>query len=463
MSFSCKGFGWQQLIALLMSIFSCSVLAAHAEPWCLGYYPGWEQGSMPASNIDFTTLTHVIHFSVVPHLDGTLDSNANYISPANSSDVISKAHAAGRKVLICVGGGGSENLFQGATLLTNLPVFIQSLTNFMATRGYDGVDIDWEPLPATDAQQFTNLVLGLRAALDGFSEHKLLTAAVAAYPPYGDSPTGQYLMFAALQNQFDQLNVMTYDMSGPYDGWVTWFNSPLFDGGSRFPSTGALLPSLGAAVANFTNNGVASTKLGIGIAFYGYLWTGGHGTPNPSITQPRQSWTTPPPTATAIRYSTILASYYQTNVYHWDTSAQAAYLSITNANPTNSIFLSYDDPRTCQAKVSYIRNHGLGGVMIWEIAQDHQSGQTDPLLSAVKQALDSPGPMTIQSTNQDIALSFNGIALGSYRIQWTDSLTDNLWNTLIVTNVSGPGQLLQIVDPQPFNLPQRFYRVQSPP
>ena len=285
---------------------------------------------MPASNIDFTTLTHVIHFSVVPNADGTLDSNANSISLANSSDVVSKAHAAGRKVSICVGGGGTENLFQGATSSGNLPTFITSLTNFMATRGYDGVDIDWEPLPATDAQQFTNLVMGLRSALDGFSEHKLLTAAVAAYPPYGDPPTGQYLMFAALQNQFDQLNVMTYDMSGPYDGWVTWFNSPLFDGGSRFPSTGALLPSLGGAVASYTNNGVAPAKLSIGIAFYGYLWTGGHGNPNASITQPRQAWTTPVPTATAIRYSTILASYYQTNVYHWDTSAQAAFLSITN-------------------------------------------------------------------------------------------------------------------------------------
>jgi hypothetical protein len=32
----------------------------------------------------------------------------------------------------------------------------------------------------------------------------------------------------------------------------------------------------------------------------------------------------------------------------------------------------------------------------------------------------------------------------------------------MVTNLSGPGQLLQIVDPHPFNWPQRFYRVQSP-
>ena len=100
--------------------------------------------------------------------------------------------------------------------------------------------------------------------------------------------------------------------------------------------------------------------------------------------------------------------------------------------------------------------------MIWELAQDHQSGQAAPLMSAVKQALESPGPMTIQSTNQNIALGFNGIALGSYRVQWTDSLTNNLWNTLLVTNLAGPGQLLQIIDPNPVGQTQRFYRVQSP-
>jgi len=434
-------------------------MVARANMWSAGYYPGWEQGSMPASNIDFTTLTHVIHFSLVPNSNGTLNSNANSITIANSADVISRAHVSGTKVLICVGGADTETLFQGATSGVNL--FINNLTNFVATRGYDGVDIDWEPLPAADAQQYTNLVNGLRSALNGFPQHKLLTAAVGAYPPFGDPATSEYVMFASLQNQFDQINIMTYDLSGPYGGWVTWFNSPIFDGGFRFPSTGGLVPSVDGAVKGFLGSGVASNKLGVGIAFYGYIWSGGTGTTTGGVTQPRQSWANAPAVSTP-SYNTIMGSYFQTNLYHWDTSAQAAYLSISNASPANDMFISYDDPRTCQAKVSYVRNHGLGGVMIWEIAQDHQSGQADPLLSAVKQALDSPGPIIIQSLSQDIALSFNGMALGSYRVQWTDSLTNNLWNTLVVTNVSGPGQLLQIVDPHPLNSPQRFYRVQSP-
>jgi chitinase len=97
---------------------------------------------MPASNIDFTALTHIIHFSVVPNANGTLNSGANGITSANSTDLVTRAHAAGLKVLICVGGAGSESAFTN----TSLPALINNLTNFMATRGYDGVDIDWEPL-----------------------------------------------------------------------------------------------------------------------------------------------------------------------------------------------------------------------------------------------------------------------------------------------------------------------------
>src|ERR1035441_2009231 len=47
-----------------------------------------------------------------------------------------------------------------------------------------------------------NFVNGLRSALNGFSQHKLLTVAAAAYPPYGDPPGAEYAMFASLQNQF---------------------------------------------------------------------------------------------------------------------------------------------------------------------------------------------------------------------------------------------------------------------
>jgi chitinase len=334
---------------------------------------------MPASVVDFAALTHVIHFSVAPVSDGSLNTTLNNITPARSADLVSHAHAAGKKVLFCV-SGSTLGGFGGATSTANRGTFITNLVNFMSTNGYDGIDIDWEPLVTSDALQYTNFIKELRVALNGYSPYRMLTVATAAQPAW----------FAMLQGQFDQINLMTYDLSGPWDGWVTWFNAPVYDGGYRFPSTGGLVPSADGMVTKFINAGVAPAKLSIGIAFYGRMWSGGTGTPTGGVSAPRQSWTTDP-TMSYASYATILSTYYQTNLYHWDTAAQASYLSINNTGSTNDQFISYDDERVCQSKVVYARNRGIGGVMIWELGEAYRSsqpaGQRDPLLQAVKRAL----------------------------------------------------------------------------
>ena len=379
---------------------------------------------------------------------------------------MTRAHAAGRKVLFCVGGANSELGFQGATSSANLATFIRNLTNFTGTYGYDGVDVDWEPLPASDFGQYTNLITSLRTALSGFSQHKLLTTAAGAFPAYGDPPTEEYAMFAALQSQFDQINVMTYDIAGPYSGWVTWFNAPIYDGGYRFPSTGGLIPSAEGSVTNFIGNGVAPGKLGIGIAFYGDVWAGGAGTTTGGASQPRQSWTNAP-TVTQLAYSSIMSTYFQSNLYHWDAEAQAAYLGIDNTGSANDRFISYDNEHTCQAKVSYARNRHLGGVMMWELAQGYRStqpsGQRDPLLQAIKQGLATPGAAIIRRTAQDAQIRFASLPLGLYRVVWTSNLAAPFWNTL-TSNVPGTNGVTQVTDPGMLSSqPQRFYRIQTPP
>ena len=458
-----KQSAWMMRVVVLCNALLLAAFTSNAALWVTGYYPAYEQAYLPPSAIDFSALTHLIHFSVFPNSEGTLNSSDNGLTPAYSADVISRAHAAGVKVLICVGGANSETDFQAATSTATLPVFVNNITNFLATYGYDGVDIDWEPFPSTDDQQYSNLVTALRFALNQFPQPKLLSAAVEAYPPYGDSPTAEYQLYAALQSQFNQINIMTYDLSGPYEGWVTWFNSPIYDGGYRFPSSGGLVPSIGGSLTNFLNNGVAPGKLGFGIPFYGYVWTDGEGPYPWSITQPRQSWTNAP-TITAYGYTDIMADYYQPDLYHWDTNAQAAYLSITNAVKTDNVFLSYDDQRACQAKVSYARNEKLGGLMIWEIAQDHQAGVPDPLLESVKQAMATPGALGVQPSGKNLNLNFTAIPLGSYVVQWTSNLVTGSWNTLATTNITGLGGGIQFTDTGAVtNQAMRFYRVKTPP
>jgi chitinase len=429
--------------------------AAHADLWVSGYYPGWEQGAMPASAIDFNALTHVIHFAVVPNSNGTLNTSINVVSQGNSSSIVTNAHNAGRKVLICVGGASSQTGFQGATSSANLSSFITNIVSFMTARGYDGVDLDWEQLDPSDATQFTSLANGLRTALNSINPRLLLTAAIA-------SPPTPASLIASLQGQFDQINLMTYDLSGPYPGWVTWFNAPIYDAGYRFPSTGGLVPSADGMVNSVLAAGVPASKLAIGLAFYGSVWSGGAGTSTGGASLPRQSWTTAP-SMSQLSYNGIMSAYYQAALYRWDTNAQAAYLAIDSTGSTNDMFVSYDNERTCQTKVSYARNRHLGGVMIWELAQDHHAGQADPLLQAVKQALATPGDASIALSGSNVDLSFATLPLGSYRILWTSNLAIPPWNSLLTTNVAGTGGVLHISDTGVTTQSSRFYKIQTPP
>ena len=383
---------WSFLPVLTAVLFSFLTRTTAAELWATAYYPGTAGSVMPVSDIDFAVITHVIEFSLMPNADGSLDETANGIVGTNAADLISHAHAAGRKVLICVGGANSGPGFQGASATPRRAAFIANLVGYMTARNYDGIDLDWEPVSVSDFSQFTNLVLELRSAMDSLPTHKLLTAAASAYPTYGDPPSSEYTMFSALQSKFDQINIMTYDLSGAYDGWVTCFNSPIYDCGFRFHTTGTLVPSIAGAVENFIANGVSPAKLGIGVAFYGDVWAGGTGASTGGVSLPRQSWVTAP-TVSQVPYAQIMTDYYQSNLYCWDTRAQAAYLSIDKPKDSDDRFISYDDEHACRAKIGYARDHGLGGIMIWQLALGHRSAQPaglrDPLIQAIQRALTS--------------------------------------------------------------------------
>jgi chitinase len=371
---------------------------------------------------------------VIPNTNGTLNTSANSISTANSSNIVKSVHAAGKKVLISV--AGSATTFVPATSSNYLQTFTANLVNIMTNRGYDGIDIDWEPINSSDTNQFVTFITTLRTKMDAISPRPLLTAAVATQPA----------TIGSLQSKFDQINIMTYDMSGTWAGWITWHNSCISNGGFRFPSTGGLLPSTEEMVNTFTNGGTPLSKLGIGLAFYGKVWSGGTGTPAGGATEPRQSWSNAP-TVTTATYDSIMTTYYQSNLYHWDTNAQACYLSIDSASAANDKFISYDDERSCQSKVSFARNRRLGGIMIWELAEGYRPslpvGQREPLLQSIKQALATPGVVSVSRSNQNLRLAFASSPLALYRVQWTSNLLSTNWSTL-TNNLMAVGSSLSV-------------------
>ncbi len=272
------------LVAVAL-LFCAPGLNAQRAIWATAYYTGWMQGYLVPANVDFNACTQINHFALVPNADGTLNDAANSVTAAAASAITTAAHAAGKKVLITVGGWDTESLFLSATTYLNRAKFVHNLVALLRSRNYDGIDIDWEGLYAPDDSLYTAFIRQLRDSLDTVNPRPLLTAATAWSPG----------IIAKVADKIDQINIMTYDMSGPWGGWITWHNAPIYNGGHKFPSTGGYVPSTDGWVGDFVAAGIPIAKLGIGIDFYGYIWSGGDGMPDGGATGPAQSWTTAPP------------------------------------------------------------------------------------------------------------------------------------------------------------------------
>lgn len=341
--------------------------------WVTGYYAGWTRTTLPPPAIDFRALTHLVDFSLRPLAAGTLEDQHGILG--NAPATIAAAHAGGAKVLLCIGGAQTAAGFQGATSAARLSAFVDRIVGTVTRYGYDGVDVDWEPLTATDRPGYVAFITALSARLSALAPRRQLTAAVDSW----SSTT-----LALVADKFDQVNLMTYDMAN-VGSRMSWFNSAL-QSGSQLRPDGSPAPSAERSVQAYLGNGHAARKLGIGVAFYGNMYTGGAGTPTAGVTAPRQTWTTAP-SMTAIDYRLIITQWHSPSRYRFDATARSAWLSVDEAGGANDRYINYDDEQTIAAKLAWAKQRGLGGVIIWQLAGGYlpaSTGVKDPLLQAVR-------------------------------------------------------------------------------
>lgn len=343
--------------------------------WIQGYYVGYERTLYPTSEIDFTAVTHLMVGRVVPNADGTLDKTFD-IDPVNgpifATQSSTAAHAANRKAILMVGGAGATQ-WTSAASNANRANFVANLLQTMDQLGMDGLDLDWEPIDTpTDRTELLALAQDLRAARPSL----LLTIPVGwINVNFGASDA----YWGTIAPYFDRVNIMSYDMNYNMFGWDSWFTSAL-DGES-----GSTPSSVESGVTFYLASGVPAAKLGIGIPFYGDCWHG--------VTGPRQ--TIPAGAGIyrsdgAMSYTNIMAGYYTPAGYHYDATAQSAWLGPGPYGTHACTFLSYEDPTSIAAKGAFAKSRGLGGAIIWTISQGYIAGNApgarSPLLTAIRQS-----------------------------------------------------------------------------
>ncbi len=336
--------------------------------WVSGYYVGYQRGLYPESAIDFSLLTHIFVGAIEPTANGGLETHFfidNVNGPAMARTISTRAHAAGRKAILMLGGDGYRTALLSATSSANMPTFVNNLLATLTSLGYDGLDIDWEPIEVADQPIVLDLMRRLRTARPGI----ILTIPVAWAPP----ASAWYAQVATLA---DQINIMSYGMADNWGGWDSWHQAALFGETSTRPT------SVSKSVKMYQAVGVPSNKIGIGMGFYGSCWRGTN-----TMGVPLVAGVGVVAGDNTMSYTNIMSSYYSAAAYRWDATAKAGYLSFAaQTGPAGCTMISYEDPQAIAEKGAYVKSAGLGGTIIWTINQGYLPnaavGSRDPLLKA---------------------------------------------------------------------------------
>lgn len=343
--------------------------------WIEAYYPGYQLNIYPVAAIDWANLTHIAFASALPKTDGTLDT-AFFIDatqgPIVAKQITDAARANGRKSIMMIGGASYS--WASAMSSTNQAKFVQSIVNTASNLGFDGVDLDYEPPDTFDLPTFAKLVQALRTAAPSM----LISVPVGWLNPNFQTVDP---LWVTISQSVDKINIMNYGMADNWDGWLSWHSSALDGAKPNTPS------SVAVSVNAYAAAGVPKTKLGVGAGFYGSCWSQGTSGPNQS---PGTSHVTADDNT--MSFTNIMSTYFNQANYQYDALAQAPYLSYaTPTGPQKCNWISYEDATSLKAKGAYVKQQGLGAIIVWTINQGYLPnapvGSQNPLMQALMQGV----------------------------------------------------------------------------
>jgi chitinase len=340
----------------------------------VGYYFGKNTRSgFDLSSAPVGELTDLIYSNAKPDGDGTCALAHPDVDETNFETLRSiKAAHPNLHLLLSVGGAPPSTFFSKIASSEELRVkFAESCIDLALKNGFDGLDIDWEypvndgipgsAIHSEDRYNFVSLLKTTRDVLDRRMgrKHGLLTAATTAY--WNHLPD---LALSEIARYLDWFNVMAYDLSDMNPQYASHASSLFAWSKTSNEKPGAqTFANADAAVRWYLSHGVPAQKIVLGVPFYGTAWTGVPAMGNGLF----QTFTGREGEDDGVSFRKIhheLASYTR----FWDKKAQAPWLY-----SSSGVMISYEDEQALTAKVKYVRQNHLGGIMFWEISEDDEA------------------------------------------------------------------------------------------
>jgi spore germination protein len=280
-----------------------------------------------ANNLAYINM--VIPFSYKVNHYGTISGNHNVRAG-------SLAKSSGAKVLALVNNIQGSN-FNTSTIhrMLNSPTArtraVNGITRLLISKGYHGVNIDFENVPASDRFYLTAFFRELATAL---RSHGLMVTASVPAKTYDDtrSPHSGAYDFRALAPYLDQLMVMAYDehYTGGVPGPVASY--PWFE-----------------KVINYALRYFPAHKVVMGIAAYGYDWTASSG--KARHTDAIQA---------------LIRKYRITP--KWHPQYRVPYFTYKSWGVTHQVW--YENAHSTAAKLTLVKRYNLRGVAVWRLGYE---------------------------------------------------------------------------------------------
>jgi chitinase len=359
------------IAALLLILFAGSVSTTaqnKTKPVIIGYVGGYNGNIIETSKIDPLQLTHINYAFV-----DVKDNRAWLTNGATDTINFRKLNELKKinpdlKILISVGGWTWSKNFSDAVLSdTSCRNFAQSAVDIVVRYKLDGVDIDWEDpgmigdsnmYRPEDRTGYTALFRNLREILDGKTrltgKKYLVTTAIE-----GSVEFLQHTQMEIAQNYLDYINLMAYDFDVSYDNMAAHHSNLLSPANMPWINSGDV------SIKNLLAVGVKSSKIVLGMGFYG----------KGKVVRSSENnglYQIPVPVHQRFGggYTYLKDSLINKNGYvrYWDSVSKAPYLF----NADKKVFISYDDEESAKAKCDYVIDNKLAGIMFWEYFGDQK-------------------------------------------------------------------------------------------
>lgn len=319
-------------------------------------------------NVNFSLYTHLCHAFVTANAEGRV----NPVRGVPDRDLAARAHEAGVKMLISLGGGGGESSFVGMIAKPEAEArYVDAIAKLVDEYDYDGVDMDWEyPDTADEVKGFERIVTGLRSRLDAMGERKnrpmFVTMAASANPRTLDHLNPKFLV-----ENLDWVNVMTYDYAGSWSDRAG-HNAPLH-GSSKWGVKNPL--SVELTMDHLVKNlGVPADHLALGIPLYGRGFDAAE--PYAPVQRGTRSRYVSP------SYQVIAGLLDQGWTRVWDDETKSPFAIA----PDHSAVIGFDDAESIRLKTEWAMRQGFRGVFFWQINGDRLPDGSNPLQSAARKA-----------------------------------------------------------------------------